>query len=145
LARVGGRTARRAAESVERAAGLLSRAMRPVCVAHGLTLDQYAVLRALGRAGLEGLPRFALATRLAARAPDATRLIDRLERAGLVERTRSERDRRRSVSRLTDAGRARLAAVEAGVRAACREVLAPLGRRQVRTLTRLCRSLDPPG
>jgi hypothetical protein len=35
------------------------------------------------------------------RAPDITRLIDRLEKQGLAERDRSERDRRLSISRIT--------------------------------------------
>jgi DNA-binding MarR family transcriptional regulator len=38
------------------------------------------------------------------KAPDVTRLIDRLEQTGLAERGRAEKDRRLSVSRITRKG-----------------------------------------
>ena len=46
----------------------------------------------------------AIAERLIDRSPDVTRLLDRLEREGFVERSRSDEDRRLSISRATDRG-----------------------------------------
>jgi len=71
---------------------------------HGVTQGQYNVLRILKGAHPEGYPRGAIAQRLVDRAPDVTRLIDRLEENGLVERVRSTRDRRLSVTRITARG-----------------------------------------
>ena len=95
-----------------RVAAHLRRGLEDVCGAAGLTHDQYNVLRILRGAGPEGLPRFAVGERLIERAPDVTRLLDRLERAGWVERTRSAQDRRLSVSRITAAGHDLLAALD---------------------------------
>jgi DNA-binding MarR family transcriptional regulator len=71
---------------------------------HGMTQGQYNVLRILKGALLEGYARGTIAQRLIDRAPDVTRLIDRLEERGLVERVRSTRDRRLSVTRITPRG-----------------------------------------
>jgi DNA-binding MarR family transcriptional regulator len=55
-----------------------------------------------------------------------TYLLDELERAGLVARTPDPSDRRARRITLTDAGRARLCALERSLRAAEEELLAPL-------------------
>src|SRR5262245_29060496 len=56
-----------------------------------LTLHQYNVLRIL-RGSPEGLPSGEIANRMIARDPDITRLVDRLERRGLVTRARGRQD-----------------------------------------------------
>ena len=89
-------------------AGHLARALEEVCDAHGITHDQYNVLRILRGVHPEGHPRYAIAERLIDRSPDVTRLLDRLEREGFVERSRSDEDRRLSISRITDQGMALL-------------------------------------
>jgi len=71
----------------------------------GLTTSTYNVLRVL-RGSPEGLPRGEIAQRLVNPAPDVTRLIDRLERRGLVRRARTRTDRRVSLTRITAKGRA---------------------------------------
>ena len=58
---------------------------------HKISPPQYNILRILRGAGGEGLPCLEIAGRMVTCVPDITRLIDRLERAGLVARTRSER------------------------------------------------------
>lgn len=70
---------------------------------HGITFQQYNVLRILADAGPEGLPTLEVADRLLERAPGVTRLMDRLERRGLVTRTRGK-DRRQVLCALTEAG-----------------------------------------
>jgi MarR family transcriptional regulator, organic hydroperoxide resistance regulator len=68
-----------------------------------LTLAQYYVLAQLREQ--QALAVCQLADGAAVAPPTATRLIDGLERAGLVERSRSESDRRTVLVSLTDAGR----------------------------------------
>jgi len=67
-----------------------------------LTLTQVRALRKLRH---EDKPLGQLGAELALAPPSMTRLIDRLEERGLIERTRDEDDRRRVVARLTPAGR----------------------------------------
>jgi len=61
---------------------------------HNLSPAQYNVLRILKGVHPEGHPRCEIARRMIERAPDLTRMIDGLERRGLVERARSDHDRR---------------------------------------------------
>jgi len=56
---------------------------------HNLSPAQYNVLRILKGVHPEGHPRCEIARRMIERAPDLTRMIDGLERRGLVERARS--------------------------------------------------------
>jgi len=83
-----------------------------VCHAHGITHDQYNVLRILRGAGPTGLPRCDIAERMISRAPDATRMIDRLVKQGLVSRGWSESNRRLSIAKITPAGLATLEAIQ---------------------------------
>src|SRR4051795_10484932 len=57
-----------------------------------LTAQQYNLLRLL-RAAVEPVPTLTLAERLVSRAPDITRMLDKLEERGLLTRTRSATDR----------------------------------------------------
>lgn len=86
---------------------------------HGLPLTSYEVLMYLADAG--GRLRMGeLADRLLLSRSGITRLVDRLERQGLVERERCTDDGRGFFAHLTDAGRRKLAAARpahlAGVR-----------------------------
>ncbi len=69
-----------------------------------LTPAQYNVLRILRGAGDAGLPCGEIAARMITFDPDVTRLIDKLERRGLVARAREARDRRVVTIRATVAG-----------------------------------------
>jgi len=70
-----------------------------------ITGTQYNVLRILRGAEPRGLCRNEVAARLINRMPDATRLLDRMEEAGLVTRERTEGDRRLVTTQLTKKGR----------------------------------------
>ncbi|MEM8487454.1 MAG: MarR family transcriptional regulator [Bacteroidota bacterium] len=59
----------------------------------GLSQPQYNILRILRGAG-EQLPSLEIASRMINVVPSITNLIDKLERKGLVQRERSEKDRR---------------------------------------------------
>lgn len=77
-----------------------------------LSLAQFNVLRILRGAGPEGATCGDVIERLIQRDPDVTRLIDRLERRGLVERVRDTRDRRVVRGRITDKGLEILASLD---------------------------------
>jgi len=75
-----------------------------VCARFGITPPLYNVLRILRGVHPEGHPRCEISQRMVERAPDVTRLIDKLEQQGLVERNREGEDKRMSISRITDRG-----------------------------------------
>jgi DNA-binding MarR family transcriptional regulator len=65
-----------------------------VVKAGGLTGAQYNVLRILRGAGREGLACREIGERMISRDPDITRLLDRMEKRGLITRERQSDDRR---------------------------------------------------
>ncbi|MEI2699382.1 MAG: MarR family transcriptional regulator [Microthrixaceae bacterium] len=75
-----------------------------VCAEFDITPIQFNVLRILKGVYPGGHPRCEIIVRLIERGTDVTRLIDRLEKRGLVERSRDGDDRRHSHSRITEAG-----------------------------------------
>jgi DNA-binding MarR family transcriptional regulator len=88
--------------------GLLERVMQPHFARFGISGSQWGVLRTLGRAevdGHTGLRMTDLSDRLLIRPPSVTGVVDRLERAGLVERKGSPTDQRSKLVGLTPAGR----------------------------------------
>jgi DNA-binding MarR family transcriptional regulator len=70
----------------------------------GLSPTQYNALRILRGAGDEGVTCGELSDRMLTKDPDVTRLIDRLEGRGLLQRARSDQDRRVVRTRITAAG-----------------------------------------
>ena len=87
---------------------LLGRAIEEQC---GITHLMYEVLLILARAGEPGLSMRAISREQVLTTGGVTRLIDRMEDAGLVVRTENPEDRRGRLVRLTSAGEAK--AVEA--------------------------------
>jgi len=75
---------------------------------HGLTLSDFEVLLRLSRAPERRMRRVDLADQVLLTASGITRLLDGLERQGLVERASCETDRRVVYAVLTDAGLDRL-------------------------------------
>ena len=71
---------------------------------HGLSATQYNALRILRGAGPAGLPCREVSARMLNRDPDITRLMDRLEKRGLVRRTRGKKDRRVIFASITPEG-----------------------------------------
>ncbi|MGH7337863.1 MAG: MarR family winged helix-turn-helix transcriptional regulator, partial [Myxococcota bacterium] len=94
------------------AAAWLERRIELALARHGLTLPQYNVLRILRGAGDGGHARCEIAERMIDAAPDVTRLLDRLEAAGLVRRGPGRADRRASVAWITPKGLRLLVAAE---------------------------------
>jgi DNA-binding MarR family transcriptional regulator len=90
------------------AADYLRREIERILQPYNLSQSQYNILRILRGVYPEGHPRCEISSRMIERAPDCTRLIDRLEQMGLVERLRIPEDRRLSVARITPQGLALL-------------------------------------
>ena len=86
-----------------RTADQLAVPMTEVLREANLSLSQYNVLRILRGAG-EGLPCGEISERMVRRDPDLTRLLDRLEARGLVERNRGTSDRRVVLAEITGEG-----------------------------------------
>jgi DNA-binding MarR family transcriptional regulator len=120
------------------AAGHIRQMVDEICEAHGITQAQYNALRILRGGHPDGYPRGEIASRLIERAPDVTRLIDRLERQGLAERTRSAADRRLSLTRITRAGLDLLRRIDPQVADVQRRVTVTVPVRDLRELSRIC-------
>lgn len=110
----------------------------------GITHRQYNVLRILKGAYPSGHPRCEIARRMIDRAPDVTRLVDRLESRGLVERSSDAEDGRRSVTQLTRAGLAVLARATEALAAVHEKLDERMSVSQARALSRTCESLYGP-
>ncbi|MGH9941618.1 MAG: MarR family winged helix-turn-helix transcriptional regulator [Pyrinomonadaceae bacterium] len=104
---------------------------------HGITGQQYNVLRILRGAGPEGLLTLTVAERMIERAPGITRMIDRLEAKGLVERERCTEDRRCVHCRITKQGLTLLARLDEPVEEGNRAAFAALTRQEQAQLVTL--------
>src|SRR5829696_3408168 len=91
-----------------RTTDLVRRAIGAIVEPHGITLQQYNVLRILRGSGEQGLPTLEIADRMIEQTPGITRLIDRLETKRLALRERCKNDRRRVYCRITRDGLALL-------------------------------------
>jgi MarR family transcriptional regulator, organic hydroperoxide resistance regulator len=120
-----------------RTTDVLRRILAGVVERRGVTLQQYNVLRILRGAGTGGLPTLEIGQRMIEESPGITRLLDRLEKKGLVRRERGPRDRRQVTCRITPAGLRGLAQLEAPVAQASAALLGRLGEARTVTLIRL--------
>ena len=123
--------------SIERTAAVLGHALAEALKPYGVTPTQYNALRILRGAGERGLCRNEVRDRLVAQVPDVTRLLDRLEEVGLVERERDPDDRRMVNARITREGLKLLSRLDAPVEALHRAQLGHLAERDLRTLIEL--------
>ncbi len=105
--------------------------------ARGLSEATYNVLRILRGAGGEGLPCLEISQRLVNRLPDITRLVDRLEKAGLVRRCRIPRDRRVVMVKIAEKGLKILAELDQPVARLHTRQLGHLTRDELAQLSRL--------
>lgn len=112
-----------------RTADVTRRALCAVVEPHGITLQQYNVLRILRGAGEGGLPTLEIALRMIEETPGITRLLDRLEAKGLVARKRCATDRRQVFCRITRSGIALLESLDVPLRTAEEAALAELAPR----------------
>ncbi|HNZ95783.1 MAG TPA: MarR family transcriptional regulator [Thermoanaerobaculia bacterium] len=139
--------AHEAVVSLLRTADVVRRRLGAVVEPHGITIQQYNVLRILRGAGEAGLPTLEIAERMIERTPGITRLLDRLERKEQVVRWRPAADRRQVLCRLTPAGAALLAALDGPLQATQEALLAslePAAQERLVTFFDLIRSTPEP-
>jgi DNA-binding MarR family transcriptional regulator len=109
-----------------------------------LTPQQYNALRLLRAARPDTLRTTDLTERLVSRAPDTTRLLDKLAERKLIERRRSETNRREVRVGITAAGVALLDELQEPLRECHARQLGHLTRAQLRDLTALLRAARLP-
>ncbi|MFC4637634.1 MarR family winged helix-turn-helix transcriptional regulator [Deinococcus hohokamensis] len=109
--------------------------------AEGLSLAQFNVLRILRGGDANGLTCGDIGGRLINRDPDVTRLLDRMERLGLVDRARSDRDRRVILTRLSARGRALVDRLDEPLATLHRRQFAHLSAEELQTLLTLLREV----
>jgi DNA-binding MarR family transcriptional regulator len=123
--------------SVVRTSTALTDGMEDLLKPRGISATQYNVLRILRGSGPDGLCRNALRDRMLTRMPDMTRLLDRMEDAGLVMRAREGEDRRMVLTRITEKGRRLLDELDTPVLALHKRQLSRLTDAQLRSLSDL--------
>jgi len=90
--------------SVVRTTSTLTDRVEDLLKPYGISATQYNVLRILRGAGPDGLPCKRVSDRMISRDPDMTRLLDRMEKRGLITRERQTDDRRVIKTRITPVG-----------------------------------------
>ena len=101
--------------AVVRGAGVLLRGVEVLLNRYELTAAQYNVLRILRGAGEHGACGREIASRLITAEPDITRLLDRMDKRGLISRRRDTKDRRFVTTRIAPSGLEALALLDAPV------------------------------
>ncbi|MGH9396785.1 MAG: MarR family winged helix-turn-helix transcriptional regulator [Terriglobia bacterium] len=122
-----------------RTSDILSRGVIGVLKSTQLSPTQYNVLRIL-RGSRQGLTCGEIASRMITRDPDVTRLLDRMEKRGLISRSRETKDRRVVLARITPEGLRLLARLDEPVLETHRKQLGHLGPQRLRKLTELLRA-----
>jgi DNA-binding MarR family transcriptional regulator len=112
--------------------------------AHDLTPQQYNALRLLRGAHPGKIATLDLAGRLVSRAPDITRLLDKLQERGLIERDRPADNRRMVRVGITAAGLTLLEELQSPLTECHRRQLGHLTRRQMKNLIALLQTVREP-
>jgi len=123
--------------SIQRTDAVLGYSIIETLKPYAITPTQYNVLRILRGARPAGLCREDIRSRLIAEVPDVTRLLDRMEQAGLVGRERDTVDRRLVTTRITAKGLRLLEELDEPMRKAHEGQLGHLTRAELRTLISL--------
>ena len=124
--------------SVIAAATTINEIMDRLCEEQGITRAQYNVLRILRGVHPQGHARCEIACRMLDRAPDITRLVDRLQARRLVKRSRGSEDQRQAVTVITAKGLKLLDAMAPILDAEIVGILGNLSEQDCRELSRLC-------
>lgn len=125
-----------AALGLARTAALVKRQAARLVEAHGLSPEQYNVLRILRGANPESLPTLEIVERMIEPSPAITRLLDKLETKSLVRRVRCPKDRRQVLCCITQEGLDLLGKLDQPIDQAAKDSM-KLGRDDLDTLIRL--------
>ena len=110
----------------------------------GISPQQYNALRLLRSVHPASMPTLVLGGRLISRAPDMTRLLDRLEQRGLLARQRRADNRRVVEVSITRSGIELLDQVHSAVQDCHRRQLGHLDAKSLRQLTKLLKAARSP-
>jgi len=102
-----------------------------------MSAQQYNALRLLRGVYPQSMPTLALGAKLISRAPDMTRLLDKLEARKLVRRERRSENRRVVEVAITDEGLQLLKQLDTPVQACARQQLGHLGQSSLQSLVDL--------
>jgi len=133
-----------AAVRLMRAAGMVQVRLARLLKHYGLSPATYDILRVLADAGGACASRD-IARRIATAAPDLTRLLQRLEKAGYIERSRDTTDRRVISVRLTDAGRELLDRTAGPIASLHKQIMGRLKKGERKALVAALRQLEDDG
>jgi MarR family transcriptional regulator, organic hydroperoxide resistance regulator len=114
-----------------RTASVVHRTLARVAEPWGLSLAQYNALRIIRGAGTGGIPTLSIRERMVEEGTTITRILDKLEEAGLIRRERSYPDRRQVLCYATDAGRKLLDTLDPQMDSMDEEVVATLDETQL--------------
>jgi DNA-binding MarR family transcriptional regulator len=126
--------------SLLRTSDALARGAEEVIKPFGLSGTQYNILRILRGAGAQGLCCHEAGERMLTHDPDITRLLDRLERRGLIVRARASSDRRVITAQITPEGLRTLAKLDKPIEECHRRQFGHLGPRRLAQLIELLNS-----
>jgi len=124
-------TAQEATIALLRTASVVNRTLARVVEPSGLSLAQYNALRIIRGAGTGGIPTLSIRERMIEEGTTITRLLDKLEEAGLIRRERSYPDRRQVLCFVSDTGRALLDTLDPQVDSADEAVVSTLSDAQL--------------
>jgi len=124
-----------------RTAETLSRRTGEVMKQFEISATQYNVLRILRGAGKDGLTCSQIGERMVTFDPDITRLVDRLEKRGLVERERCTHDRRVVFTRIVRPGLELLGEIDGPLQQTLKHNLGHLGKAKLQQLIELLEEL----
>jgi DNA-binding MarR family transcriptional regulator len=123
--------------SLLRTSDQLQRRLSATVEPHGITVQQFNVLRILRGAHPEAVATLEIATRMIEQAPGITRLLDRLEAKKLIGRARCRKDRRRVLCTISDAGLALLGELDRPMLETLRDCFDSLPEARTRQLIQL--------
>ncbi len=123
--------------NLARTADILQRRFVELFKKFDLSPTQYNMLRILRGAGDKGSACGEIGERMVTRDPDITRLVDRLEKRSLVQRSREAKDRRVITTRVTEAGLKILSEMDRPVTELHKTQLGHLTKKQAQELIQL--------
>lgn len=123
--------------NIQRTFGILMGPFNKLLKGHKLSSPLYNILRILRGAGRDGLPCSGIGDQMVTRVPDVTRLVDRLERAGLAQRNRSTEDRRVVTITITASGKKLVDKLDEPILDLHRKTLGHLTKKEMAELNRL--------
>jgi DNA-binding MarR family transcriptional regulator len=136
-----GSPAQEAILALYRTSDLLRRRFSKLVEPHGISLQQYNVLRILRGGGKQGTPTLDIADRMIEQTPGITRLLDKLEAKQLVRRERCPDDRRQVLCWISERGLRLLAELEQPIVQTGANAMSSLTAAQVRTLINILETL----